>query len=232
MKFFISHILEPLSFLIYFGAFFWYARMGQRKPGYRLITIYYLLATGILFLAALRYVGYKSNTFYYNLLYPITSVGFAGYFFSLFKTRFKRTIALTVSITTLTYFIINLNEIYFDSLGYVISSTGIVLLIFLYLHQLLTNVSDDPLANNFDFWYICVQLMYHLGSFAIFLSYNYFTYRFLTAGDDKKSIGTLLTYLWIIHNIILFIGALVICYAVARAYRKEFKKLPIDLLNR
>ena len=223
MKFFLSHSLEPLSFLIYSGAFFWYARISAGTR-YWVITYYYLLGSIILLLASLRYEGYTSNNVFYNLLYPITSIAFSWYFFLILQMRWEKFTALSSCIITLVYFFLNLNEVYFDSLGYVITSTGIVLLIFIYLRQLMAKISEEPLSHNFDFWYICIQLMYQLGSFAIFLSYNHFTYQFLNAGDDKKAIGRLLTYLWIVHNIILFVGAIVTVYAVVRVSKKFISK--------
>lgn len=220
---FFSFNLEPISFLIYFGSFFWCARKVNGRFHYWAVTFYYLLATIIITRASLRLESDTSNNHYYNLLYPITSIGLAFYFFSILHAQWKKIIAILTGLTTLIYYFANLDEVFFDSIGHVITSVGIVLLIFLYLHQLMNNVTEKSLSYNFDFWYICIQLMYHLGSFAIFLSYNHFTYRFLAAGDDKKATARLLAYLWIVHNIILFMGALVTAYAVARIYKKKIR---------
>jgi hypothetical protein len=89
------------------------------------------------------------------------------------------------------------------------------------MQQLIGDVTEKKLSYNFDFWFVCVQLMYQLGSFAIFLSYNYFTKQYFAAGDDKRELSIMLGYLWVIHNAILFIGALITGYAVIYIYRKR-----------
>lgn len=171
--------------------------------------------------AAVRFDTDTSNTYLYNILYLITSLAFSCYFFELLKNHWKRLLAILTSISVLIYYLINIKEVYFDSIGFVITSTGIIILIFLYLHQIMTNVTEEPLSNNFDFWFICVQLMYYLGSFAIFLSYNYFTYRFFSAGSASSEISTILGYLWVVHNVLLFLGAIITCSGIAWIYHKK-----------
>lgn len=218
---FLWHSSESLAFLIYTIAFFYYASKINKQLHYWGVAFYYLAATVLITRASLRLGGDSSNNFYYNLLYPTMSVGLGYYFFSLLQAWWKKIIAIISGITTLVYYFSNLDERYFDSIGHVIASAGIVLLIFLYLQQLISNVTEEPLSHNFDFWFVCIQLMYQLGSFAIFLSYNYFTYQFFAAGDGKRKLSIMLGDLWLIHNIILFIGALITVYAVARVSRKK-----------
>ncbi len=160
------------------------------------------------------------NTHFYNLLYPITSVFLSQYFYNLLQTRLKKTVAVITGLIPLVYYSFHIDAPYFDSIGYVAASTGIVVLIFLYLHQVLHHVTEEPLSHNADFWFVCVQLAYHLGSFAIFLSYNYFTHRYFAEGKSPE-IGTILTYLWIVHNVILFLGALILSFGIAWIYRRK-----------
>jgi hypothetical protein len=218
VRFFLSQTIEPIAFLVYFIAFFFHTKKNS-NPRYWVITVYYLFSTIILFRASLRLEGDTSNNLYYNLLYLATSFALPYYYFSLFRTRWKKIVALTVSVITMIYFFSNLDERYFDSIGYIISSIGIVVLIFLFLQELMDHVNEEPISNNFDFWYTCIQLVYQLGSFAIFLSYNYFTIRFFAAPDRET--GVMLANLWVIHNLILFIGAWVTVYAAVRVYRKR-----------
>ncbi|MBL7873392.1 MAG: hypothetical protein JNM78_17370 [Cyclobacteriaceae bacterium] len=220
MKYFLWQSSEPIAFLIYVGAFFFYARKIDGGLHYWIITITYLFATILLTRASIRVEGDTSNNFYYNLLYPITSAGISYYFFTLLLARWKKIVAIISCLTTVAYYFSHLDQEYFDSIGHVIASTGIVLLIFLYLQQLVSYVTETPLSLNFDFWFVCVQLMYQLGSFAIFLSYNYFTQQYLVASDGKREISVMLGDLWIVHNIILFVGAIVTAYAVVRVSKK------------
>lgn len=207
------YIIEPIAFLIYVGALTFYAWKIDGKSRYKVLSGYYFMATILLTWAAFIFHS-SSTTRIYNILYLITSLGLGFYFFSLLRDRWKKFIAIISGLATLLYFITNTDEIYFDSIWHVIASTGIVVLIFLYLHQIMNNVTEEPLSLNFDFWYVCIQLMYHLGSFAIFLSYNHFTYRYFSAGSDIKEVGQLLTYLWGVHNVLLFLGSLLTWFGI------------------
>jgi hypothetical protein len=224
MSYFLSQTIEPISFLIYLVAFYVYAKKIKGSLHYWIVTLYYFLATIILFRASLRLEGDTSNNYYYNLLYLITSIGLSYYFFALFQARGKKVTAILVCLTTIVYYFSNLDQIYFDSIGYVIASIGIVITIFLFLHQLMSHVTEQPISNNFDFWYTCIQLVYQLGAFAIFLSYNYFTHRFFETPDNNYGIGIMLAHLWVVHNILLFSGAIVTVYAVMRMYRTKLLK--------
>lgn len=187
---------------------------------YKTLVVFYLVGTVLLSGMALKHKSVNSNTYIYNLLYLVSSVFLSYYFSTLLNTRLKKTTAVIAGVTTLAYYSFHIDTPYFDSIGYVIASTGIVVLIFLYLHQVLTNVTEEPLSLNVDFWFVCAQLAYHLGSFAIFLSYNYFTQRYMAEGKSPE-IGTILTYLWIVHNVLLFLSALIISFGIAWIYRRK-----------
>lgn len=190
----------------------------NRDIRFKTLIIYYLVGTIVLTGMVLNMMITEVNTHFYNLLYPITSIFLSHYFYTLLQTQLKKTVAVIAGLTSLVYYSFHIDAPYFDSIGYVIASSGIVMLIFLYLHQGLNHVTEEPLSLNVDFWFVCVQLAYHLGSFAIFLSYNYFTHRYFAEG---KSIGTILTYLWIVHNVILFLGALILSFGIAWIYRRK-----------
>lgn len=218
---FLSIYLEPISFLLYFGAFFFYSWRLVRKFHYRLLCSYYFVASVMM----IKAVRLADNTQLYNLMYVLTSLSLGYYFYSLLQTRLKRAIAIVCGLAPLLYYLsrntIFESELLFDSIGHAISSSGIVIMIFLYLHYVITNVKEEPLSHNFDFWFVCVQLFYHLGAFAIFLSYNYFTRKFLSVqfySDENRSI---LTYLWVVHNVLLFLGALTTAYAILWIYRRK-----------
>ncbi len=182
--------------------------------------VYYVVGTIVLTGMILTMLITNVNTHFYNLLYPITGVFISHYFYTLLQTRLKKTVAVIAGLIPLVYYSFHIDAPYFDSIGYVTTSTGIVVLIFLYLHQKLNHVTDEQLSHNVDFWFVCVQLAYHLGSFAIFLSYNYFTLRYFEQGKSKET-GTILTYLWVVHNVLLFLGAVIISFAIAWIYRRK-----------
>jgi hypothetical protein len=98
----------------------------------------------------------------------------------------------------------------FDSLGFVILSVGIVVMSFLFMHQILTNVTEEPLSWNFDFWFVSSQLLYHLGSFFIFLTYGYLTKKLISSPEYSKQNIFYIRQLWVAHNVLLFLSALMI----------------------
>lgn len=225
MSHFLYYLVEPLSYVIYFIGFLFLFFKVEKQAIYLSLAIFFLASSALMMRAAIRLGPEDYNTYLYNILYLITSLAFSFYFFKLLNKQWKQAVAILTGIFVLIYYLINIKEVYFDSIGFVINSTGIILLIFLYLHQIMTNVTEELLSNNFDFWFICVQLMYHLGSFAIFLSYNYFTHRFFSAGSDSAEISTILGYLWVVHNVLLFLGAIITCSGIAWIYHKKLRLL-------
>ena len=167
-----------------------------------------------------------SNIPLYAFLCMLTSIGLGVYFYNTLIARWKKFLVLITCLVNATYYVLN-NVIQsgvpvFDSMAYVILSFTIVMLIFIYMHQLLNQVNDEPLSMNIDFWFVTSQLFYFLGSFAIFLMYGYLTTKFL--GNQLKS-STSLTWLWGLHNILLFLSALLTLGSVI--WISSRKKLPL-----
>lgn len=168
-------------------------------------------------------------------MYLITSVCLGYFFYAILQSKVKKGIAVATGVVTIIYYLFSdttVNNIQlFDSIGHVISSSGIVLFIFLFLHQVMTNVNEEPLSHNFDFWYVCSLLIYHLGSFAIFLSYNYFTRKVLPAENYSDENRTILSYLWVGHNVLLLLGALLTSVGTGWIFYKKKSQLPRQMVN-
>jgi hypothetical protein len=220
IRIFLSYYLEPLAYLLFAAAFLFNSRHEVGTRRFKSLFIYYLIGFLLFAFAAFKSRSPESNTHLYNLLYPLTSLFLANYLFSILQSRLKKTLCVVAGLVTLLYYLLNIDEKYFDSVGYAIASIGIVILIFLYMHQILTHVNEDPLSQNFDFWFICIQLTYHLSSFAIFLSYNYFTYRYFE-NTERREFRTILTYLWVVHNVLLLLGSIAVIVGLVWIYRKR-----------
>ncbi|MBS1681276.1 MAG: hypothetical protein JST48_06155 [Bacteroidetes bacterium] len=207
MKFFISYILEFLAFFANFIALSVFCLKISTGFRYRLLCAYYLLASALIAKTLLDIT--VNNAHLYSILYVITGLSVSYYFYDLFTSAGKRLLAIAVGLCTLAYYLLSLQnkDIIFDSVGYALTSVGIVFLIFLYLHQLFSNITEEPLTNNFDFWFVCSQLIYHLGSFVIFLTYHRLIEKIME-GDYSSENRAILTYLWGIHNVLLFLGSL------------------------
>jgi hypothetical protein len=213
LKYLVSFILEPTAQFLYLAAISYCLWKVDRSNRFKMIWVYYLIGFLILF----KILFTRHNSYLYSLLYVTTSVGFGFYFYTLFESRVKKWFAIFPGLITLVYYLtktITGGEPLFPSIGFIISSTGIIILIFIYLYDLMTHVKEDALSRNFDFWFICSQLVYHLGAFGIFLTYNHLTAKILAAEHYSVKNRELLTYLWGVHNVLLFLGSLLTWFGI------------------
>jgi hypothetical protein len=149
--------------------------------------------------------------------YLVTSLAFAYYFYHTLPTKTGKIAAIAAGALTHIYFLINVGifgESLFDSIGYVITSMGITVLVFMYLYYLMSHVTEKPITADFSFWFISAQLVYHLGAFAIFLMFNYFTKRILTPELYIHENRAILVSLWGAHNVLLFLSSLLAVYGL------------------
>jgi hypothetical protein len=153
-----------------------------------------------------------SNIAYYDILCLLTSICFSIYFFYALKVIWKKIVSIALCATQIVYYILSnvlfKNAPLFDSMGYVILSMGIVIMIFMFLHQTLGHITEESLSLNFDFWFTSSQLIYFLGSFIIFLTFNYLTRKIMPTENYSPENRILLTRLWGVHNVLLFLSSL------------------------
>lgn len=213
---YIWFIIEPFSFLLNSFILFYYCWKINYRFKYRVLTGFNFVAAILLAKASQEGLQFNTNVEYYNFLYLLSSLCLGYYFYTSLLPKLKKIITLLLCGITILYFIFN-NPLFskdqlFDSMGYVISSMGITIMILMLIHQIMTNVNEEPLSLNFDFWFICSQMVYHLGSFVIFLTYNYLTQKIIPQYIYKNR--ELLTYLWTIPNVLLFLSSLITCTGV------------------
>lgn len=201
--------LEPLAYLIYLVAIWFYAR---RKGDTRLnaLRLYYFLAFVLMMTASLLVEFDRSSTLYYHI-HALFTIWFLGlYFRGLLQSRYQKNTVLALILATTAYMFIKIllfQEVrLFDSIGYSLISAFVVLFVFLYFHQELRNVKDKNILDDINFWLSSGFLIYFLGSFIIFLTYHYFTLQILATYTEAER--DVLTNLWGLHNCLLFVGAL------------------------
>jgi hypothetical protein len=78
----------------------------------------------------------------------------------------------------------------------------------MFMHQILANVSEESLSMNFDFWFVSSLLIYNLGAFIIFLTFGYLTRKILPAELYSFENRDLVTAVWGVHNVLLFLSSL------------------------
>lgn len=220
----VSYFLEGVAYCLSFVSILIYTIRINRETQFKILTGFLFLVTVIAVKISVR--KGVSNSLLYSYIYLLNSVGWSLFFFFTFKDPVRKAISLVPGLITLIYFIqkVVLSEFdrVFDSIGYVICSTGIVLLLFLYFQYLLANVKSERPSMNFNFWLSCSQLVYNLGAFAIFLTYNHFTLRILDDYTPEKR--SILTSLWGVHNLLLFLSSIIILIALVWISRNRLPK--------
>ena len=206
---FINNYLEPIGYFIYLIALWLYARRYKEK----LITalLAYCFLTFVVMLTASLMVKYYSgaNILLYNIHAFLTIVFLGFYFRNLFHSKAKvRAVTLVASLIVFYLLVKNIvlqDYQLFDSMGYSLVSAAVVFFVLMYFHQLLSNVTDQNILRNFNFWLASGYLIYFAGSFIIFLSYYYLTTQILATYTAQER--ELLTTLWGVHNMLLFVSA-------------------------
>ena len=207
---FITNYLEPVAFLVYVIALFIHYR-NNKTIDIKLLLIFYLMATVLLLSASLEVKFIDDNNIWmYDLAALCTSIFLGLYFYRLFQASLKQKTVILLTAIYLVYVIIRELTLegvrLFDSIGYSLISASIAVYVFMYYGQVLRNVTTKNILKEFNFWLASGFLFYYVGCFFIFVSYYYFTLKYLA--DQTKEISNLLTALWGVHNVLLFISAL------------------------
>jgi hypothetical protein len=208
--------IEPFSFLLLVLFLIYHAR-SEKSVRVKILIGYYFLGCLLMIKANLLHRG-ENNIDDYRLMSLLTSLVMSFYFYTRLKGKWHRlTVVFFVALNVcyyIGYYFLDYNPNAFDSLGYVLTSFCIVVMVFFFMYQTLKNVTDEPLSHNFDFWFVAAQLLYHSGSFIVFLTYGYLTKKIQEADHYTDSNRYLLMNLWNGHNILLLISSLMICSAI------------------
>ena len=213
VHFFISNLLEPISYGLCALSLLFYIRKGNQLK-WKVLLVYYFIASALQLKAAYA----ERNIEIYSLLGLITFIFLGSYFYLTLRSVWKRSLIIVFFIIQTGYYF-SANYIFpaaqvFDSTAYVILSVSVVLMAFMYMHQILTNVTEEPLSLDFDFWFVSSQLFYHLGSFLIFLTYGHLTQKILTSDLYSYENRIYLSQLWRVHNVLLLLSSLFISAGV------------------
>jgi hypothetical protein len=209
-NYFFWYLLEPLSLFMFLCAIIFSIWNGNDMFRFKVLLIYFL----IVFAISVKITFTLDNSFLYSLVYLFIGIGLGHYFLLLLETKTKKGIALLMPITVVTYYLYKQilldGEPLFPSMGFVITSLAVIILIFLYFHQMMSNIKEGSPLLTIDFWFICSQVIYHLGAFGIFLTYNHLTAKILVNDNYSYENRSLLANLWGAHNILLFINGIIL----------------------
>ncbi|MDE3213132.1 MAG: hypothetical protein KGM98_07850 [Bacteroidota bacterium] len=219
----ITNILEPVSYFIYLTAFV-YRYFYTRKTSHLLPVAYYFIASIMMTYASVLADRWMGNLFLYNyFLLPAGIIFFAGYFMDIFLKQYRKVVWILFTLNGLLFVFkiafIPRQEV-FDSIGFATLSISVLVFCFMYFRQLLNEVSEKPIFGNFNFWVVCSFFISYSGSFLVFLTYYYLTEKISTDYVDKTR--HLLTVLWGIPNVLLFIsGIFTLTGAIWTNYRRK-----------
>lgn len=205
---FFTNLLEPLSFLIY--AICFSVRVKNDSAARTKVLFLFYITFTVLMAYASYIVFYKgNNNWIYNLSYLPAGICISYYFYKLFRSKEKKNAIKWLAAVNLVYFLIK-NTLFssisgLDSFGYSLLCVTIILIIFMYYHHVMNNITENRITYSFDFWLVSGYLLYFSGCFFIFLTWSYLTVRISDTYTDEQR--TLLTMLWGVHNILLFLSA-------------------------
>lgn len=205
----ITNFLEPLSYFIYLAAFLLYCK--NEGNGKTKIALFFYLFAGILlsFASVLAQMG-KGNVFIYDyLLLPFSILFFSLYFKQILKAKKQRIALVLFTVNVLSFIfraIMNNHQVYFDSTGFALLNITVVICCFLFFSQKLNEISESSLFRDFNFWVVCSFLISFSGSFVVLLTYYYLSKKIVLSYIAPNR--HLLTLLWGIPNVLLFVGSL------------------------
>jgi hypothetical protein len=206
----IAYWLEGIAAVVTFlGVAFYCWKVSSHKR-YKIVA--FLLGAVAIFAIQISINTGVTNSLQYSCIYLLNTLCWTSFYYSVLNGTLKRRLAVGIALVTLLYFVyknVILDfDLIFDSVGQVISSLGIVLLVLIFFRQTLSEVKTDSLTQNFDFWLSSAQLIYHLGAFGIFLTFDHFTSKILNPEFYTAENRQILTSLWGVHNVLLFLASL------------------------
>lgn len=207
---FITNLLEPFCYLIYFIALIIYHRRNAQK-GMKILLVYYGAAFLLMTYGSLNVYFHftAANIWAYHSTALCAAIAIGFYFHGILQTRLKKIVTLGLMSVYILYVayrtVFARGPFLFDSIGYALVSASIAVYVFLYFHQLLHNVTEQNILKQFNFWLASGYLIYFVGSFLIFISYYYLTKKILATYTKEER--DLMTALWGVHNLLLFISA-------------------------
>jgi len=210
-----KNFLEPFAYLVY-AIIFLLKIYNETNVEQKVLLVFYVVAT-ILLTAASVLVLYANqnvdNVWMYNIFYLLTICVLSWFFYRLLYGRLKRAfikISLAANVIIFIIYDIILHHFVGSYNGYVyaICYISIVAYSFMYFNQLLANVTEKSILNNFNFWLVSGYLFNYLGAFIIILLYR------TVDLDDTGNV-------WAMQNIILFLSALITLAGYLRTSRRK-----------
>jgi len=222
---FLFFYLEPISYFLP-TVFLLYHSRSDKRARIKVLAAYYFIATLLMLKANTFNLQYHDNIGDYRLLNLFTGLCMCFYYYTSLGNRWTKSFALLFGFTTVLIFITSSvllpNPRSLDSYSSAWISLAIIVMVLFFMYQTISNVTEAPLASNFDFWFVASQMLYHSGSFIIFLTYSYFTKKIQEANLYSIENRDILMQLWNGHNMLLFICSVMICFFVVWT-RKRIK---------
>lgn len=208
---FLANHIEPLSYLIClitYGLIF----RKDKSTRIKVLFIFFLLAFISMAYCSHLLSNNIPNISIYNLcLLPLSILFLHVYFFNVPFGKLKRKITFLLFFVNLIVFIattfFSKQAVFFNSISFATLGFSITVYCFFFFHERLKNVTETNIYDSIDFWIICGLFISFSGSFIVFLTYHYLTIKISEHFTDEDA--NLLTVLWMVPNIFLFINSLI-----------------------
>lgn len=222
-KEFFYNFLEPISPLFPLIVIVINFRKARATPELLLLFILYFGLFILQMSASVFALFDRPNNIFYSLI-SIFSFIFISLFFHriIFSNLAKKLILLVVipacSFLFIGYTVFSKRDLLFNSVCFATFSIVIIIYCFIYIREKFNLMEYEKISDDYRFWVTASFLVYYIGSFFIFLTFQYLTQSGLARLTTKqiKAIGML----WGLHNFIYFISCLL------SAYGLRWKKFP------
>ncbi len=222
---FLANHLEPLS---YFICFLTYGLITRRNTSLRIKVLFIFFLLAFITMAYSSYLAdqARENIFLYNFfLLPLSMVLLHIYFLNTINGKLKKRVSVFLFFANVLVFIITTffskQAVFFNSIGFAMLGFSVTVYCFFFFHEKLNNVTETNIYDSIDFWIICGLFIAFSGSFIVFLTYHYLTIKITEHQTDEDA--SLLTVLWMVPNVFLFINSLIsLTGYIWVYYRKKF----------
>ena len=210
MRYFLKELLEPISYLLY-GFLLFAAYAARKVEMYKLLSLYYVFASAMLFIANAENDAHRNSDWNYNFLFLVCILVFSYYYYHICQAIIKRRFIINCCLAntaTFFYFMIKKNGLFtYNTYAYALAFISIIIYSLFYYQQVLQQVSEESILRKFDFWLVSANLFYYMGAFIVVLFYDY---------SDLTIRGEL----WGAQSIVLFMS----CLIAFRGYIATIKK--------
>ncbi len=219
----LSNWLEPLAYFIFFTSTLFLYNGKEIIPK---ALLYFSLISTLLMVASSCIVQFQlveNNLICYYFLEMITNIFLIILINQIIKFKTIKQFLLIICIANAAYSIylcISFNKTsLYNSIGNAILCFTVTIFSFAYFIDKFKNIDEKKIYHTIQFWIVIRFFFYYVTNVFIFVYYFYLSKKVFPNGSFEDAV--LLTQLWGLHNIFLFISSLIFTFILCILYRKK-----------